>query len=40
VPALFSAGLERLLGNWQLRARFWQRWLEWTDTDEWRDAQE
>ena len=40
VPALFEAGLERLLGNWQLRARFWQRWLEWTDTDGWRDAQE
>ncbi len=38
VPALFEAGLERLLGNWQLRARFWQRWLEWTDTEEWRDA--
>lgn len=38
VPALFEAGLERLLGNWQLRARFWQRWLEWTDKDTWRDA--
>jgi uracil-DNA glycosylase len=39
IPALFEAGLERLLGNWQLRARFWRRWLEWTDTDAWRDAQ-
>ncbi|MGN3973103.1 hypothetical protein [Tsuneonella sp. SYSU-LHT278] len=40
VPALFEAGLERLLGNWQLRARFWRRWLDWTDTDAWRDAQD
>ncbi|MGX7952681.1 hypothetical protein ACWPM1_08945 [Tsuneonella sp. HG249] len=33
VPALFAAGLERLLGNWQLRARLWQQWLEWADGD-------
>lgn len=38
VPALFAAGLERLHGNWQLRARLWQHWLEWTETDAWRDA--
>ncbi len=35
VPALFETGLERLLGNWQLRARLWQRWLDWTETDAW-----
>ena len=33
VPALFAAGLERLLGNWQLRARLWQHWLDWADGD-------
>lgn len=38
VPALFEAGLERLLGNWQLRARLWQRWLDWTDGDAWREG--
>jgi hypothetical protein len=31
VPALAEAGLERLLGNAQLRARLWKRWLDWTD---------
>jgi len=31
VPALAEAGLERLRGNAQLRARLWKRWLEWTD---------
>lgn len=30
VPALAEAGLERLLGNAQLRARLWKRWLAWT----------
>ena len=35
VPALAEAGLERLLGNWQLRARLWQRWLDWTDGQTW-----
>jgi DNA polymerase len=38
VPALFVSGLERLLGNWQLRSRLWEHWLEWTETDAWRDA--
>ena len=31
VPALAEAGLERLRGSAQLRARLWKRWLEWTD---------
>jgi DNA polymerase len=31
VPALAEVGLERLLGNAQLRARLWTRWLDWTD---------
>ncbi len=31
VPALAEAGLDRLQGNPQLRARLWKRWLEWTD---------
>ncbi len=31
VPALAEAGLDRLRGNAQLRARLWKRWLEWTD---------
>ncbi len=35
VPALAEAGLERLLGNWQLRARLWKRWLDWTDGQSW-----
>ncbi|GGD93541.1 hypothetical protein GCM10011515_11650 [Tsuneonella deserti] len=30
VDALAEAGLERLLGNPQLRAGFWKRWLNWT----------
>ena len=38
VPALYEVGLERLLGNWQLRARLWQRWLEWTDGNAWREG--
>lgn len=38
VPALYEVGLERLLGNWQLRARLWQRWLDWTDGDAWREG--
>lgn len=38
VPALYEAGLERLLGNWQLRARLWRRWLEWTDGEPWREG--
>lgn len=38
VPALYEAGLERLLGNAQLRARLWQRWLEWTDGEAWREG--
>ena len=35
VPALAEAGLERLLGNWQLRGRLWKRWLDWTDGQTW-----
>jgi len=35
VPVLAEAGLERLLGNWQLRARLWKRWLDWTDGQSW-----
>lgn len=38
VPALFPAGLERLHGNWQLRARLWQQWLEWTENETWQAA--
>lgn len=38
VPALYEVGLERLLGNWQSRARLWQRWLEWTDGAAWREV--
>ncbi|ANY20796.1 hypothetical protein A6F68_02296 [Tsuneonella dongtanensis] len=38
VPSLFAAGLERLLGNGQLRARLWQHWLDWTESDTWREA--
>lgn len=37
VPALYEVGLERLLSNWQSRARLWQRWLEWTDGNAWRE---
>lgn len=33
VPALAEAGLDRLLGNPQLRARLWRRWLDWTGGD-------
>lgn len=40
VPAMFAVGLERLLGNWQLRARLWQNWLEWTESDAWRETGE
>jgi len=35
VPALFEAGLDRLLAKPQLRARLWKRWLEWTDGQTW-----
>ena len=38
VPTLYEVGLERLLVNWQSRARLWQRWLEWTDNDAWREG--
>lgn len=38
VPALYEVGLERLLHHWQSRARLWQRWLEWTDGDAWREG--
>jgi uracil-DNA glycosylase len=38
VPALYEVGLERLLTNWQSRARLWQRWLEWTDGNTWREG--
>jgi uracil-DNA glycosylase len=24
--------------NWQARARLWKEWLEWTETDAWREA--
>lgn len=39
VPALFVAGPDRLLDNPQLRARLWQQWLDWTETDAWREAE-
>ena len=32
VPALAAAGLAALCDRAGLRARFWQRWLDWTDT--------
>jgi len=38
VPTLYEVGLERLLSNWQSRARLWQRWLEWTDGNAWREG--
>jgi DNA polymerase len=31
VPALFAEGLGQLLEKPRLRARLWQRWLDWTD---------
>ncbi len=40
VPALAVASLDRLLGNGQLRARLWKRWLEWTDGQTWDVAHE
>lgn len=38
VPALFTFGLGRLYESWQARARLWKEWLEWTETDAWREA--
>lgn len=35
VPALAEASVDRLLGNWRLRARLWKRWLDWTDGQTW-----
>lgn len=35
VPALHEAGLDRLLAKPALRARLWQRWLDWTDGQTW-----
>lgn len=35
VPALYEAGLDRLLSKSGLRARLWQRWLDWTDGQAW-----
>lgn len=37
VPALYEVGLERLRDSWQSRARLWNRWLEWTDGEAWRE---
>jgi uracil-DNA glycosylase len=33
VPAMAEAGLDRLLGNPALRARWWRRWLDWAGED-------
>ncbi|MFA9201576.1 MAG: hypothetical protein ACEQR8_10420 [Cypionkella sp.] len=38
VPALFEVGLDRLLTSWRSRARLWERWLEWTDGEAWREG--
>ena len=32
VPLLAASGLDMLLGKPQGKARFWGRWLEWTET--------
>ncbi|MGX7926178.1 hypothetical protein ACWPMX_06345 [Tsuneonella sp. HG094] len=37
VPALFTLGLERLRDKGQLRAKFWGSWLDWTESDAWRE---
>jgi hypothetical protein len=39
VPALYEAGLDRLLEKPALRSRFWQRWLDWTDGQKWDEGQ-
>ena len=40
VPAMAGFGLETLLARASERARFWRRWLEWTDGNSWLEASE
>ena len=37
VPALFTSGLERLRDKGQFRAKLWNSWLDWTESDAWRE---